>query len=69
MNEQIQISPWEQQAINQALHRGQTDRAFFLLADYLARNRISLSDAVLRHYIEQELFTCLKGRGHNFDTM
>lgn len=61
--------PSETQQINEALKRGDAQQAFTLLADYLTRNKITLSDELFRLYLERELFTCLKGRGHNFDNL
>lgn len=59
----------ERDAIARALDRGDAQRAFTLLADYLTRNKITLSDELFRLYLERELFACLKGRGHIFDTI
>lgn len=37
-----------------------------MLAAYLGRNRLSLSDDIFKLYLEQELFDCLKDRGDIF---
>lgn len=59
--------PSETRRINEALIGGDAQQAFTLLAEYLTRNKITLSDELFRLYLERELFTCLKGRGHIFD--
>jgi hypothetical protein len=68
MSRDTYLDPSEQRTIDDALRAGEADRAFTALADYLQRNRFSLSDDVFRLYLERELFACLKGRGHGFDT-
>lgn len=55
--------------INEALISGDAQQAFTLFAEYLTRNKITLSDELFRLYLERELFTCLKGRGNIFDNM
>ncbi|MBO6727823.1 MAG: hypothetical protein JJ911_19350 [Rhizobiaceae bacterium] len=67
MSQPTFIEPATQREIDHALQKGQADRAFALLADYLTRNGFSLSDDVFRLYIKRELFACLKGRGHKID--
>lgn len=69
MNKPRYIDPVERAAIIHALEVGDAHQAFTRLADYLARNRMTLSDEVFRLYLERELFSCLKGRGHIFDTI
>ncbi|WP_299592636.1 hypothetical protein [uncultured Tateyamaria sp.] len=61
--------PDECQALDQALKRGDVQQIFTLLADYLTRNKLPLSDEVFRLYLERELFACLEGRGHMFDNI
>lgn len=69
MTQSTFTNPGECDAIAQALERGDAQQAFTLLADYLTRNKITLSDELFRLYLERELFACLKGRGHIFDTI
>lgn len=69
MADQTYFKNDEHTAIFTALQEGQADRAFTLLADYLARNELTLTDATLKIYLERELFACLTGRGHIFDTI
>ena len=69
MNKSNYIAPEEGTAIAVALQKGAADQAFTLLADYLARNKLTLSDDTLKLYLELELFTCLEGRGQIFDTI
>lgn len=69
MTQSTFTNPGERDAITQALERGDAQQAFTLLADYLTRNKITLSDELFRLYLERELFSCLKGRGHIFDTI
>lgn len=63
------INPDELHAITEALQLGDIDRAFQLLVAHLSRNKLTLSDETLKLYLEQELFACLKGRGHFFDSL
>lgn len=52
--------------IARALQEGDAEHAFILLADYLATNKLTLSDDVLRIYLQKELFSCLKDQGDLF---
>lgn len=69
MTQSAFTDPGETETIIRALERGDVQQAFTLLADYLTRNRLVLSDELFRLYLERELFACLKGRGHIFDTI
>lgn len=69
MTQSAFTNPGETDAIARALERGDAQQTFTLLADYLTRNRLVLSDELFRLYLERELFACLKGRGHIFDTI
>ena len=60
------ISAKEGVLIQDALHNGEADRAFALLALYLRRNDMRLSDDVMRLYIENELFDCMGGLSAKF---
>ena len=55
------ITPEEGIRINKALFDGDADQAFELLAVYLKRNCLKLSDHVLRIYLDEELFDCFTG--------
>lgn len=59
----------EHAAITAALQEGKADQAFHLMADYLKRNKLTLSDDTLKLYLKQELFACLQGKGQIFDTI
>ncbi len=69
MDDPIFTDPSEMRQINEALISGDAQQAFALFAEYLTRNKITLSDELFRLYLERELFTCLKGRGNIFDNM
>lgn len=69
MSDSNHITPEEQGAIAEALQLGEIDQVFQLLAAYLVRNRLTLSDETLKLYLEQELFACLEGRGGVFGSI
>lgn len=59
----------ERHEIAEALDAGDAERAFRNLAMYLERNKLALSDDILRLYVEKELFACFTGRGETFITL
>ncbi|MDF1670212.1 MAG: hypothetical protein P1U83_11405 [Roseovarius sp.] len=59
----------EQRSIDEAMQLGDIEQVFRLLAAHLSRNKLTLSDDILKLYLEQELFACLKGRGHFFESI
>ena len=69
MNVPMTLTFEESSVIADALREGDADQAFTLLAAYLARNKLTLSDDTLKLYLELELFACLEGRGQIFDTI
>ena len=60
------ISDSALESIAQALQNGDVEHAFTQLADYLSSNGLTLSDAVFRIYLRDELFSCVKDRGELF---
>lgn len=68
MTRQDFTSEQEANQISEHLRNGRPDEAFCMLADYLKRNNLSLSDDVLRTYIEHELFECFTDRSALFET-
>jgi hypothetical protein len=54
------MTPGEQAALNAAIEKGDPDQMFLLLASYLERNQLTVSDEVLRLYLERGLFACLQ---------
>jgi len=56
----IPMTPGERDALASAIDRGDPDQIFLLLASYLERNQMTVSDEVFRLYLERELFDFLQ---------
>ena len=69
MGNVTRVTDAERHEITEALGAGDAEWAFRNLATYLERNKLTLSDDVLRLYVEKELFACFAGRGGTFMTL
>lgn len=54
------MTPGERDALTSAIEKGDPDQIFLLMASYLERNQMTVSDEVFRLYLERGLFDFLQ---------